>query len=351
MATVTLRQVAELADVSIGTASQALNNHPGVAPETRVRVMDAASSLGYRLRHPTPQPEERTAALSVIGMLTKHDAGLPVAVNSFYFHIQAGIEQACREQQISLMYANVEVDTSNRPLSWPAMVNNRQINGLILAGTFLDGAVDGLQQQLGVPIVLVDSYAAGSAFDSIVTDNVGGATAAVQHLLALGHRHIGLVGANPASPPSIRERREGYVRALGAVGATAYIEESALSQEGGYLATLALLRRAPEVTAIFACNDLTALGVCDAAYESGRQVPQDLSVVGFDDIDTARNHRPPLTTMHVHKSWMGVLSVRKLLERHHDPHAPTTTTTLSTRLMVRKSSCPPRELLVVGRGT
>lgn len=342
MATITLRHVAELADVSIGTASQALNNHPSVAPETRARVRDAASSLGYRVRTPLTLEEEKAATLSVIGMLTKHDVGFPEGVNSFYFHIQAGIEQICREQHISLMYANVEVDASNRPVSWPAMINNRQINGLILAGTFLDGAVDALRQRMNIPIVLVDSYAAGSAFDSIVTNNVAGAISAVEHLLALGHRQIGLVGANPQSPPSIRERREGYIQALQAAGiAVSHIEESALSQEGGYLATHALLRRAPEVTAIFACNDLTALGVCDAAHEVGRQIPRDLSVIGFDDIDTAKNHRPPLTTVHVHKEWMGVLSVRRLLERHREPHAPTTTTTLATRLVVRASTCPP----------
>ena len=107
---VTLRDVAQLAGVSIGTASQALNNRPNVAPETRSRVVDAAMSLGYPVKE---SASESQRPLEVIGLLVKHDFGLPPEVNPFYAYIQAGVERACQSLNLSLMYANIEVDPSN----------------------------------------------------------------------------------------------------------------------------------------------------------------------------------------------------------------------------------------------
>jgi LacI family transcriptional regulator len=341
--TVTLRKVAELAEVSIGTASQALNNHPGVSPETRVRVMDAATALGYKIKISRPAQVVANGQVSVVGMLTKHDIGTPVTINDFYCYVQAGVERECRERNVSLMYANIEVDESNRPVQWPAMISNRQVDGLILIGAFID-TVDFVKRQIDIPIVLVDSYAPQLAFDSIVTDNIGGATLAMNHLIELGHRHIGLVGANDHSPPSILERREGYIRTLQHAGiAERYIEESVLSQPGGYEATLRLLRRSPQITGLFACNDLTALGALDAIRELGLRVPEDISIIGFDNIDLAKDNRPALSTIHIHKTWLGTMGLRRLIERAQDPDQPTTTTMLATQLIVRDSTRAPRD--------
>jgi LacI family transcriptional regulator len=339
MAAITLRNVAELADVSIGTASQALNNHPSVSPETRARVVDAAMTLGYKFKVGQPGSQASSEQLSVVGMLVKHDVGTPAMLNPFHMAIQAGIEAECRGRQIGLMLSAVEVDASNRPLAWPAMISNRQIEGLILLGTFLDNTTNLLRRVFEGPIVLIDSYAPRLPFDSIVTDNLGGAQQAIDHLVGLGHRHIGLVGANPASPPSILERRAGYERALRSHGIEElYIEDSMLSQPDGYEATRRLLARAPQVSAIFACNDITAFGVLDAARELGRNVPDDLSIIGFDNIESAKDQRPALTTIQVFKGWMGALGLRRLLERAEAPDLPKTTTTLATQLIERVST-------------
>ena len=104
-----------------------------------------------------------------------------------------------------------------------------------------------------------------------------------------------------------------------------------------------LLDRRPDVTAVFACNDLVALGVLSAAREMNLDVPGDLSVVGFDNIDLAREITPALTTIHVHKTWLGAISVTQLIERATTPEQPKLTITLSTELIVRESVCPPRE--------
>jgi len=341
MAKATLRQVAELAGVSIGTASQALNNRASVAPETRARVMDAAVALGYHVR--MPPPVSGANPVSVVGMLTKHDAGTPIELNVFYFHIQAGVERECRERQISLMYANVEVDQSNRPLRWPPMVGNRQVDALILLGAYLDQTVSDLTRLIDVPIILVDGYTRNEPLDSVLIDNAGGATTAMEHLIGLGHRRIGLVGSNPQSSPGVKGRRLAYLNALRARGINeAFIEDSGLTYQQGYDAALRLLQRAPEITAIFGCNDLSALGAIDAAKELGIDVPGRLSVIGFDNIDQSKDHRPALTTMHVHKTWMGTIGIRRLLERVRDPDMPRTTTTIATQLLIRESTAAPR---------
>ena len=331
---VTLRDVARLACVSIGTASQALNNRRQVAPGTRARVLDAARTLGYPIRDHRFAPDR----LKVIGLLTKHDLGLPVEINPFYSHIQAGVESECRRRQISLMYANIEVDPSNHPVVWPPMISEQQIDGLVLAGTFIEDTIDLFSARVDIPIVLVDSYAPKLPFDSVVIDNASGAVTAVEYLIDQGHTHIGLVGSNEESPPSICERREGYHRALRAHGIEhTYIQQSGLSKESGYEAAGQLLARAPEVTAVFVCNDLAAVGAISAARDMGLSVPGDLSVIGFDNIALAQEITPALTTVHVHKTWLGAISVRRLAERASMPQQPKVTITVTTELIVRES--------------
>jgi LacI family transcriptional regulator len=336
----TLRDVAELAGVSLGTTSQALNNRLNVAPGTRARVLDAALALGYPVKE--NPPDSSGGKIKVIGLLTKHNLGLPIEINPFYSYIQAGVEGECRQRQISLMYAAVEVDPSNHPVVWPAMINEQHVDGLILAGTFIEQTADLFQRRIDVPIVLVDSYAPSLPFDGVVIDNTPAARTAVEYLIKQGHTKIGLIGWNDKSPPSICERKLGYCQVLLKHGIEQeLIEPSSLNQESGSEALQRLLGYHPEVTAVFACNDAAALGVLGGAREMGLVVPRDLSVVGFDDIAMASQIIPSLTTVHVHKTWMGVLAVRRLLERAQDSGQPKVTMTLSTELVVRESVGPP----------
>ncbi len=337
---VTLQDVARLAGVSTGTASQALNNRPSVAQETRARVLDAARTLGYAIKDTGSNADNHT--LSVIGLLTKHDYGFPFEVNAFYSYIQAGVESECRKRNLSLMFANVEVDRANHPVVWPAMITEQRVDGLILAGTFIENTIGLLGQRIDIPIVLVDSYAPNLAFDSIVIENITGATTAINHLIALGHTRIGVIGWAKNSPPSINERFIGYNHALEAHNiSTRYVEESGLNREEGYRAATQLLQRAPEITAIFACNDLTAIGAIHATRDLGIAVPEALSIVGFDNIDMAKEVTPALTSIHVYKTWLGILGVRQLIARALNPEQPKTTTTIMTDLVVRDSTGRP----------
>ncbi|HEX3052124.1 MAG TPA: LacI family DNA-binding transcriptional regulator [Aggregatilineaceae bacterium] len=332
----TLRDVARRANVSLGTASQALSNKPGVAPNTRTRVFAAAAELGYQqqIRLSTPISQN----LSMVGLLMKRDPHNYLTVNPFYSYVLAGAERECQRQNLSLMYANLDVDEQNRGLSWPPMLFDRRVDGILVVGAFLQETITHISQQTNQTIVLVDSYVPYQQFDSIVTDNLNGAYNAVKYLIEHGHTRIGLVGSAVNDYPSIRERRKGYTRALKEYGITeTYIEDSALTREDGYEAARRLLKRSPDITAIFACNDNVAIGVMNAADQLGLSVPGDLSIVGFDDIDLTQEVAPPLTTVHVDKTLMGVLAVRQLRDRVENPERPTLTTALSTQLIVRES--------------
>jgi LacI family transcriptional regulator len=329
----TLKEIAAIAGVSIGTVSSALNNRPTVAAETRARVIDVALSLGYDLKSKTSKPCH--PALDVIGLLIKHDVGEVWESNPFYSRVQLGVTNTCAQNEISLMVANIEVDTSNRPVSWPAMINEQRIDGLIMAGAFIDDTVRIIKRKSDIPVVLVDSYAPCLNCDSVVTDNRGGAEKALQFLIDKGHTRIGLAGWNPLSPPSIHQRKQGYDQILAKHNLKPFIVETKLFREGGEAAVRELISHHQGVTAIFCCNDETAIGVMNAARVMGLRIPVDLSVIGFDNIDLAGETRPALSTVHVHKSWMGTLGVQALIERTRNPEQPRVTTVLSTDLIIR----------------
>lgn len=336
-ASATLREVAEMAGVSIGTASQALNNRPNVSPDTRARVVEAAKTLGYPVKELFGVSE---ANLAVIGMLTKHDYGSveDVIVNPFYAHVEAGVENECRKRGISLMMAAIEVDRQNRPVVWPAMLVEQRIDGLLLIGTFIEDTIDMIQQRLNIPIVLIDGYGPRLPFDSVVIDNFHGGQTAIEYLISCGHRHIGLVGSTKESSPSILSRRGSYLNTLRQHGIIdTYISDSIADRQHAYVAATELLKDNPQISAVFAVNDDTAIGVINAAHDLGLDVPGDLSVVGFDNIDLAKEISPSLTTIHVYKSWLGMLGVRTLIERAQNPDQPKITTVVSTQLLVRES--------------
>lgn len=332
----TLRDVAKQAGVSLGTASNVLNNKGNASDEVRNRVLSAVYALGYK--HPVRLASPRPVSLSVVGVISKRDQAPAGPINPFYSHVLAGIDRECQRQNLSLMYANVDVDELNRPNNLPFMLLERQVDGIIMVGTFVEDTIHQVGKLANMPVVLVDGYAPGSPYDSIVSDNLMGAFNAVKYLIDLGHKHIGLVGSTPDGYPSIRERRKGYVKAMKAAALREeFIEDSPLNRAGGYNGTIALLQRAPSVTAIFACNDEVAIGTMSAAREMGRDIPRDLSLIGFDDIDLAQEISPALTTIHVDKVLMGVLAVRHLHDRAETPGRPALTTTLGTTLIVRES--------------
>jgi LacI family transcriptional regulator len=344
---VKLADIARATGVSLGTVSQALNQRSNVSPETRKKILETAVRLGYIKG---PAKTLRIHELKVIGVLTKQDINLPrLESNPFFSHIQTGIEQACRDFGLSMMLSTIDVEPSNRPVSFPLMLKEKHPDGLICLGTFLDGKTGEIFRDLGIPVVLADSYAPSLPFDSVIIDNRQGALTAVNHLIEHRHTRIGLIGSNQTSPPGILERRLAYLEALGTHGLQPFIEDSELSRGLAYSATKTLIERF-QVTAIFACNDDVAIGAMQAVRDMGMNVPQDVSIVGFDNIDSAADVHPPLTTIHVHKRWIGVAAVQTLIERARSPDKPKTTTTVSTDLIIRQSVISPKTDILFHKG-
>ncbi|HZW02703.1 MAG TPA: LacI family DNA-binding transcriptional regulator [Anaerolineaceae bacterium] len=315
-AKVTLHDLARQSGVSVATVSLALNDRPGVSAETRARILAAAAELGYPLKPPAPAANGRD--LATIGMLVKTDPDISPQANPFYSKVMAGIEDACRRSGANLLFATLPVDEHNRALEAPAMLSSGLVDGLLLVGMCVGENVAVLDllsksARRGVPIVLVDGYDEHERFDQVVSDNFHAAYQAVAHLIARGHRRIGLAGGGSDCYPSIRERRNGYLRALKEHGiAETCTADFNINRTHGQAEICELLAAHPELTALFCVNDDAGAAAIKAAQALGRRVPEQLSIFGFDDTYIAANTTPGLTTLHVDTVAMGRAAVQML---------------------------------------
>lgn len=213
------------------------------------------------------------------------------------------------------------------------------IDGLLFVGAFLDDIITQVVERRSIPIVLVDAYAASDLHDAVVSDNLEGACQAVTSLIQRGHRHIGFVGSHPQAYPSIQDRRQGYVQALQSNDITDfYFADCHIINRGEILdATTGLLRENPQITALFGANDEVIIAAMEAAQALGSRIPDDISVMGFDDIDLAESVSPSLTTMHVDKIGMGRLAVQLLINRVEYPESSPVTAVIHPHLVERHS--------------
>jgi LacI family transcriptional regulator len=339
---VTLAEIAKKSRLSLSTVSLALRDKPGISADTRRQVRDTAVALGYRPRQISSGHTHRPNAgkLQNLGLVVKTEPELTPQANPFYSLVLAGIEDACRRRNTNLLYATLPVDENNRPTDIPRLLLDGQVDGVLLVGAYVDEMVARALGEQARPIVLVDAYAALEQYDAVLSDNCGGAYEAVRALAARGHTHIGVVGGGAAAYPSLRERREGYLKALCESGLPrTYLADCRAGETDEAVA--ALLQQHPQITALFACNDHMAIRAMRAAEALGRNVPDSLAVMGFDDIDHAQHISPTLSTMHVDKVGMGRIAVQMLANRVQFPEAERVTTVLRPRLVERESTSQP----------
>jgi DNA-binding LacI/PurR family transcriptional regulator len=330
----TLADVAAAVGLSPAAASLALRGKPGVSEATRARVVEAARSLGYR---PLAGVSRQHQKPMTIGLVIKAVHGDSPEANRFYAPVMAGIEESCRTHRMDLMLVTMPVDQHYYPIEVPRIVTDRTCDGLIVVGAHLSMATADILRG-APPAVLVDAYAEDDAFDSVATDNVGGARTAVEHLVAMGHRNIAILGTEPQAFPSILQRRRGYEQVIAEAGLASHcIDTPYWPPEAAAVAGVEYLRSHAEITAVFCANDAVAVALVAAARQAGISVPGLISVVGFDDIDLARFVSPALTTMAVDKVGMGRIAVMLLANRLDIGAESVTQTLVRARLIERQS--------------
>lgn len=330
---VTISDIARASDVSPATVSLVLRHKPGVGRDTRERVLRSARSLGY----PLPVSQASSDSLSSIGLIMKVRPNDPPLNNFFYAPVLAGIEASCRKRKINLFYAHLPVDADNNPLEPPRLLTEQHADGLLFVGAVLNAVTTQILAQQGVPVVLVDAYAETGRYDSVVTDNQRGGRRATEYLIAHGHRHIGIVGSKADAYPSILERRTAFLDVMAEHGLTPQFADCHHHPDEAVPAATAFLEAHPEVTAVFGVNDDVAISVIQAARALGRRVPEELSVIGFDNISLAQHMTPPLTTMRVDKMGMGRLAADLLINRITHPEAGHVCTMIRPSLIERAS--------------
>jgi LacI family transcriptional regulator len=340
---ITLDDVARKSKVSTSTVSLVLRDKPGIPADTRKRVLAVAKSLGYQKKiHSSGKKQNHTPSgrrILNIGIVIKSESGFTPEMNPFYSQVLIGIEEACRQRNMNLLFATISVNADNIPLEIPHILSEHRTDGFLLVGAFLDETLAHVLGEKPLSFVLVDAYTKFDRYDAVLSDNFHGAYSAVEYLIRCGHQKIGIIGSNPNAYPSFLERRSGYLAALRDNKITkSFLGDCHYDNDQISHATEALLRKNPEITALFGVNDHATILALRIAQTMGRKVPEDISLIGFDDIDFAKHVIPSLTTMHVDKLGMGRMAVQMLTNRIEFPDSEQMVTVLKPSLVVREST-------------
>jgi LacI family transcriptional regulator len=302
---VTIRDVARLAGVSVATVSRVLNASAPVRDETRSRVLEVARDLRFSPNSAARSlSRQRAGALGVI---------LPDLYGEFFSELLRGIDQQAQRAGHSLLVSSSHHDS--RGIGTAVRAMRGRVDGLLVMAPDVSAPLLADVLPLGVPIVLLNGPVVEGDVHEITVDNFGGARAMTRHLLSLGHARIGFIaGAELNHEASERER--GYAAALGEAGIAddpALNVRGNFSEDGGCRGAHALLALRPRPTAIFAANDAMAVGALSALREAGVGVPDEMAVAGFDDIPVARFLNPPLTSVRVGIAALGERAASLLL--------------------------------------
>jgi LacI family transcriptional regulator len=304
----TIKDVAQLAGVSFKTVSRVINRSPHVRDEVRQKVLRAADALEYRPHHHARHL--RTQRSKVFAFMSDD-----VATTPFAGQIIQGAQEAAWRREMLLLTFNTAGDPALEEAAVQAALE-RGVEGIIFA-TMYHRAVQLPEAAFRLPLILVDCFARDRPARSVVPDEVQGGRVATQFLLEKGHRRIALINADPKYPAAAG-RFEGYRQALERFGVPVepgLVRTGGWWQDDGYEHALALLQHKAVPTAIFCASDRIAMGVYDALKEKGLRIPEDVSVIGFDNQELLAAHsRPPLTTVRIPYFEMGAWAVDQLLQ-------------------------------------
>jgi LacI family transcriptional regulator len=323
----TIKDVARAAGVSVATVSRALNGAENVLPHTRQRIVDVARELRY-----SPSGAARsliTRRTDTIGAL------LPDLHGEFYSELIRGIDQAARARGLHLLLSSSHDDADEAAAALRAM--NGRVDGLVVMSPHADDEFLAQNLPPALPAVLLNSGVREHTQRVFAVDNFGGARAMTEHLVRSGRRRIALLGG-PASNFEARERERGYRAGLGP-GMQPWLLEGDFFEAGGERAGAHLLNlpAAERPDAVFAANDIMAIGLLGTLLAGGVRVPEDIALAGFDDIPIARYVSPALTTMRVPIAALGEQALDALAAALETNHTDASTTVMPVQLVVRRS--------------
>ncbi len=327
---VTIKDVARQANVSVATVSRALNGHENVADAVRTRVLAVARELRYSPHHAARSLSSRRT--NTIGVV------LPDLYGEFFSELMRGVDQVARDHGQHLLVSSYHGNPQEQAEALRTM--RGRVDGLLLMSPYADDT--GLAEHLvpTQPAVLINSQAMGADVPSLNIDNYAAAGEMVRHLAAAGRTRIAFI-AGPADNFDARDRLRGYRDALreAVPGAQPWVIEGDFGEASGHAAATRLLAAAPRPDAIFAANDMMALGCLFACQQAGIDVPGEIAIAGFDDIPLARYAHPPLTTMRVDIAGIGAQAMRMLLRRLEAKAEPDDTAdAVGVQLIAREST-------------
>lgn len=329
----TMKDIARLAGVSTSTVSHVINKSRFVSDEIAERVNNAAQQLNY-----APSALARSLKMNrtkTIGML------VTTSTNPFFGEVVKGVERSCYHQGYNLILCNTEGDNQRMKASINTLLQKR-VDGLLLMCSTLEGErLDVFDRYPDIPIVVMDWGPILFASDKIQDNSLQGGYMAAKHLIECGHKEIGCI-TGPLIRHQAQMRYEGYKRALAEAGIAInpdWIVESDFECEGGYQAFEKLYERGKLPSALFVSNDMMAMGVIQAASQRGLRVPDDLSLIGYDDVHIAKFMTPALTTIHQPKYRLGKAAVDTLLYRLENPDTTAQVVQLEPTLVARSSVC------------
>jgi LacI family transcriptional regulator/LacI family repressor for deo operon, udp, cdd, tsx, nupC, and nupG len=336
----TLKDVAREADVSVSTVSRVFNNPEKVRPDTRKRVRTAAESLGYKPSRVARRLRLESGETNLIGLV------IPDIQNPFFADVTRGVEDLARDHDYALILSNSDEDPDRQRVALDTL-QTEDVDGVIVPPVRLDdSAVEDLAES-DVPVVCVDRGMPDPSVDTIRSANREGAYDAVTHLIEQGHTRIAFIGGIARTSTST-ERRRGYEDALRdheIPVESSLIKEGDPRRERGKHQTEALLDLGRPPTALFTGNNLTTLGALAALNERGVAVPDEMALVGYDDIPWAQALNPPPTVIDQPAYEMGHRAAELLLRRLENPDRSPTVVTLQPKLVIRRS-CGARSAAV-----
>jgi LacI family transcriptional regulator len=328
---VTMRDVAQKAGVSIKTVSRVVNDQGEISDETRQRVMTAITELGYRpSRIARAMVTQRT---HTVGMV------IPDITNPFFPEVARGVQDLAQAKDYNVFICNTD-EYGHEELQTLYSLADQAVDGIIVFTSIVSDEKLRAFADSFRPIIAINRYFEHPNVGLVIVDNYRGARLAMAHLLEKGHTAIATLTGNSASPTKIRRVR-GYSDALTEAGLPVnqnWIIPDTPNMTNGYQATRQLLTQYPQITAIFAYNDLLALGALRACFELGRRVPADCAVIGFDDIQFASMVTPSLTTVHYDKYALGQMAINRLFEMIETPQATFSSIDVEVKLMIREST-------------